>query len=333
MTGWQWGVLGAWLASLAALAGWWLLSRTRVDVWRALPVPAALLGADGKARRTSGPPASGDLTPAAGLPARGRVTRSRSADGTPLALSGVRGGALALALSADPVADRRERALSELAPRLAHDLNTPLSAMRGHLDLIARQQIPEPARQSLAICQNETERMIALTADLLALTRLRAGTARRSVEHAGALAEEAAAALLGDADERQVDLQVDVPADRVLVDVAADDLIRALRNLIANALRHGVTGDRRSVRVAVTADADTARFAVTDSGPGLTSDELARLCEPLARGRADGSTGSGLGLAIVAEVLAAHGAQLQVEVADGGGARLFFDLPRYGGQR
>jgi two-component system OmpR family sensor kinase len=256
------------------------------------------------------------------------VSRSRSADGTPLALTGVRGGALAVALSADRVADRRERALSELAPRLAHDLNTPLSAMRGHLDLIARQPIPEPARDSLGICQVETERMIALTADLLALTRLRAGAARRSAQHAGALAEEAAAALLTEADERHANLQVDVPADRVLVDVAADDVIRALRNLIGNALRHGVTDDRRTVRVAVTADADVVRFAVADSGPGLTADELARLCEPLARGRSDGSTGSGLGLAIVAEVLAAHGSHLNVEPAEGGGAKLFFDLPR-----
>jgi signal transduction histidine kinase len=330
VTGWQFGLLAAWLASLAVLAGWWLFSRTRTDIWRALPVPAALLGPDGKARRTTGPPAGGDLTLASSLPAPGLVTRSRAADGTPLALSGVRGGALALALSPDPIADRRERSLSELAPRLAHDLNTPLSAMRGHLDLMARQPIPEEARTSLNVCQAETERMIALTADLLALTRLRAGTARRGVEHAGALAEEAAAALLTEADESHADLQVDVPTDRVLVEVAAEDLIRALRNLIANALRHGLSADRRAVRVAVTADAVSVRFAVADSGPGLDAGELARLCEPLARGRRDGSTGSGLGLAIVAEVLAAHGSELQVEPADGDGACLSFDLPRYG---
>ena len=120
---------------------------------------------------------------------------------------------------------------------------------------------------------------------------------------------------------------MDVPSERVMVDVAEGDLLRALRNLIGNALTHGL-GERRDVHVAVSTDADTVTFAVADSGPGLSADDVARLSEPLVRGDGVTGPGSGLGLAIVAEVLAAHGSALDVASRDEGGAVLSFALPR-----
>jgi signal transduction histidine kinase len=217
-----------------------------------------------------------------------------------------------------------------LGSRLAHDINTPLDALRGHLDLIAHEPISDAARESVRTCQRELGRLQTTAQDLLAFTRLRAGGGRRAHHAAGALAEEAAAALLDRADELGASLTVDVPSERVIVDAAEGDLLRALRNLIGNALTHGL-GERRDVRVTVAADADTVTFSVADSGAGLTPDDLARLSQPLTRG--DGATGpgSGLGLAIVSEVLAAHGSALTVALRAGGGAVLSFTLPRVDG--
>jgi signal transduction histidine kinase len=317
----------AWLLLAAAPFAWWLAQRRRVDVWRALPVPAALLDATGRVRDQAGPVSEVEFAVTAGLPARGHVIRTRSADGAPLALAGVRGGALAVALPRDPVADRRDRVLAELGSRLAHDINTPLDALRGHLDLIAHQPISDPARESVRTCQRELARLQTTAQDLLAFTRLRAGGGRRAHHAAGALAEEAAAALLDRADDLGATLTVDVPSERVVVGVAEGDLLRALRNLIGNALTHGL-GDRRDVSVAVSADADTVTFSVADSGPGLSADDVMRLSQPLVRGDGVTGAGSGLGLAIVAEVLAAHGSGLDVAPRDGGGAVLSFTLPR-----
>ena len=316
-----------WLLLAAVPLAWWAWTRKHVDVWRSLPVPAALLGRDGRVRRRTGPVSDDTFEVDAALPARGRVARTRAVDGTRLAVTGVRGGALAVALPADPVGDRRDRVLGELGARLAHDINTPLSVLFGHLDLIAHEPISDSARESVRTCQREMTRLQTTASDLLTLTRLRAGGGHRRPHLAGALAEEAAAGLLDRADEAGASLTVEVPSERVLVDVADAELVRALRNLVANALTHGL-GDRREVVVAVDADADTVTFSVTDSGPGLTADELERLSEPLVRGDDVTATGSGLGLAIVSEVLAAHGSQLEVRRAEPDGTTLAFTLPR-----
>lgn len=317
----------AWLALAAVPFAWWLVTRRRVDVWRLMPVPAAMLDSSGRVRARTGPASDVAFDVATGLPAPGHVIRTRASDGTPLALGGIRGGAIAVALPRDPVADRRDHILAELGSHLAHEINTPLDAVRGHLDLIAHEAITDAARASVRTCQRELARLQTTAQDLLAFTRLRAGASRRSHHLAGALAEEAAAALLDRADELGATLTVDVPSERVVVDVAEGDVLRALRNLIGNALTHGL-GTRRDVHVAVAADRDSVTFSVADSGPGLSAADVVRLSEPLARGEGVTGPGSGLGLAIVSEVLVAHGSTLVTSRHEGGGGVLSFTLPR-----
>ncbi|HEU0130278.1 MAG TPA: HAMP domain-containing sensor histidine kinase [Mycobacteriales bacterium] len=324
--GWRWLAVGLWAASLAALAAWWLLTRRRVDTWRLWPVPAALLDAEGSVRARTGPPGGPDLAAATGVPAPGQVVRGATADGTPLAVAGFRGGALAVALPRDPVTDRRDAMLAELAPRLAHDVYTPLTAVVGHLDLLAHEPISDSARQSITVCRSEVERIATMSRDLLALTAIRGGTATRTHAYAGALAEEAVAGVLPLADEVGATVAFEAPAEAAIVDVAEGDVIRALRNLLLNALRHGL-GNARRVTLRVTGTDDTVTFSVVDSGPGIPPDRLDALCQPMTRG--DGATGpgSGLGLAIVAEVLRAHGSHLTV-ANHPDGATFAFALPR-----
>jgi signal transduction histidine kinase len=323
---WRWVVAALWAGSLAVLAGWWLLTRRRVDTWRLWPVPAALLDTAGVVRVRTGPPGGPDLAAATGIPAPGQVVRGATADGTPLAVAGFRGGALAVALPRDPVADRRDAMLAELAPRLAHDVYTPLTAMVGHLDLIAHEPISEAARQSVQVCQREVDRIATMSRDLLALTAIRGGTATRTNAYAEALAEEAVAGVLPLADELSASVTVESPAEAPVVAVAEGDMIRALRNLLLNALRHGL-GDVRCVTMRVTATDDAVTFAVVDSGAGIPPERLDALCEPMIRGDGVTGPGSGLGLAIVREVLRAHGSALQVSTDDRG-ATFAFTLPR-----
>jgi signal transduction histidine kinase len=203
---------------------------------------AARPGRDPRRRRppreTAGPARDIDFTLTSALPAAGHVAQSTTTAGIPVALSGLRGGgALALALPADPVRDRRDRILAELGARLAHDINTPLTALQGHLELLAQDVTTDASQESVRTCRREMHRLQTTAQDLLTYTRLRAGGGRRDHHLAGALLEEAAAALLDEADALHATLTVEVPSDRVLVDVADGDLVRALRNLIANALR------------------------------------------------------------------------------------------------
>lgn len=316
-----------WLLLALPPLWWWLRNARRLDPWTVLPIPAALLAPDGTITDQTGPMPPGTFTPRTGLPPAGQVARTSTTDGTPLALTGLKGGgALAVILSTDPVGQRRDKVLAELGARLAHDINTPLAALVGHLDLIAHQPISDQAHASVRTCQRELTRLQTTAQDLLTFTRLRAGGGARSSQLAGALVEEATAALLDTADELQAVLTVQVPTERVLVDVAEADLVRALRNLILNSLRHGL-GTERTVLVSVTATPDTVTFAVADSGPGLNPEQLAELSQPLARGHAD-APGSGLGLAIVAEVLTGHGTHLSTSRDDQDRPQLTFTLPR-----
>lgn len=84
--------------------------------------------------------------------------------------------------------------------------------------------------------------------------------------------------------------------------------------------------DRRTVSVDATPS--TVTFSVTDSGPGLTSQQLQELSQPLVRGPGTSGAGSGLGLAIVAEVLAGHGSHLETGTDPTGKSTLSFTLQR-----
>ncbi|MHB8450168.1 MAG: sensor histidine kinase [Mycobacteriales bacterium] len=317
-----------WALGLAVPLLWWLGQRRRVDPWRLLPLPGALLDSAGRPVATTGPPAQlagRDWALATGLPAPGALARGVTADGLPVAVAGVPGGAVAVALPPDPLVDTRDRLLADLAPRLAHEVTTPLTAVRGHLDIIRAEPLGRTALASWDHCVREVERLAALGQDLLTLTGVRAGSHPKSRELAGALAQEAVIGLLPLADQLRARLDCHVPAEPVLVEVVAGDLIRALRNLVHNALRYGL-GERRQVAVRVQVQGPAVVFTVTDSGPGIAPQELARLVQPLERGGGlpEGETsGAGLGLAIVAEVLAAHGAALEVV----GGPGLSFCLP------
>ena len=112
-----------------------------------------------------------------------------------------------------------------------------------------------------------------------------------------------------------------------------DELIRALENLVENALKYGAAGKRVDVtltRGQTRAGTPEARLAVRDYGPGIAPEHLPRLTErfyrvDVADSRAQG--GTGLGLALVKHVLNRHGGRLTIESTPGAGATFTMHLP------
>ena len=119
--------------------------------------------------------------------------------------------------------------------------------------------------------------------------------------------------------DRGVDIKVTIPADPLLVLGDRDELIRALENLVENALKYGAAGKRVDITVSrgqTRAGTSEARVAVRDYGPGIPPEHLPRLTERFYRvdvtdSRAQG--GTGLGLALVKHVLNRHGGRLTIE--------------------
>jgi two-component system phosphate regulon sensor histidine kinase PhoR len=130
-----------------------------------------------------------------------------------------------------------------------------------------------------------------------------------------------------------VDIKVTIPLDPLWVLGDRDELIRALENLVENALKYGAAGKRVDITVSrgqTRAGMPEGRVAVRDFGPGIAPEHLPRLTERFYRvdvtdSRAQG--GTGLGLALVKHVLNRHGGRLTIESTLGAGATFTMHLP------
>ncbi|WP_051953195.1 sensor histidine kinase [Xenophilus azovorans] len=203
----------------------------------------------------------------------------------------------------------------------AHELRTPLAALRMRVQLIERElKLPDTHLRQL---RADLDRCTALVEGLLALARLE--------PQAEPLAREAVdlEALLDG-----LDLQAQAPGVQVERALAVPRLraapallASALRNLVDNAVRYGREGGRVRIESARLPQGGT-RLAVRDDGTGVPPGQRARLGERFFRVLGTGQTGNGLGLSIVARIAALHGASLRFEDGlDGRGLSVVLDFP------
>lgn len=227
-----------------------------------------------------------------------------------------------LAVTVNGMLDRIEsghRAQRRFTSDAAHELRTPLMALHGEVELLARAPGDlDPA--TLDRLDELCHRLGARIDDLVLLATMDEGRPLRSRPvDLGALAAEEAAAF---------GAMVDVAADEgVVVAVDADLVARAVRNLVANAVRHA----RNRVTVTVEVDGGGRAWVhVDDDGPGIPADERDAVFARFGRrdeARAAGEGGAGLGLAIVASVASAHGGGTAVAASPLGGARVSLWVP------
>jgi len=189
---------------------------------------------------------------------------------------------------------------------LGHDLRTPVTAMRIRLELVEDDETRDRLRESV----REIERVVE---DALFLARSDLATAPTQIAYLDELVEKAVAGLIDANPESASRLTITKnPKARILA--RSNDMVRAIRNLIHNALRH----TEGPVQVIVSLDPKPA-VEVGDWGPGLPTEVRAAPGEPFVRGdqarSADGSTG--LGLAIVRSIAEGHKAKLSAENRSG----------------
>jgi two-component system, OmpR family, phosphate regulon sensor histidine kinase PhoR len=224
---------------------------------------------------------------------------------------------------------RLERASRAFLGTLSHELRTPLTAVLAHMAVVRGEDVAEPVREkSLAVVQQEAERLARLVQDLLHLGRLEMseGVERRPLDLV-LVAEATIAEVILAAEKRDiaVSLEAETPLPRVLGD--GDSLQRAFLNLLDNSVKYSRPGD--SVVVGLSPVPAGVRVTIADSGPGIPPEHLPHVAERLYRGRTD-IAGSGLGLSVVAEILRQHEATLHVANRAEGGVLVTFTLPPAG---
>jgi two-component system, OmpR family, phosphate regulon sensor histidine kinase PhoR len=232
---------------------------------------------------------------------------------------------------------RVEEMRADFIANASHELRTPLAALLGFIETLQGTAKDDPAARSkfLEIMQGQATRMARLIDDLLSLSRieLNAHLQPNTLVDFSPIVRQVVDGLQTLARDRSVDIKVTIPADPLLVLGDRDELIRALENLVENALKYGAVGKRVDITVArgqTRAGAAEARVAVRDYGPGIPPEHLPRLTERFYRvdvtdSRAQG--GTGLGLALVKHVLNRHGGRLTIESTLGAGATFTIHLP------
>ena len=232
--------------------------------------------------------------------------------------------ALALTLNSmlDRLADSRARQRSFVADA-AHELRSPLTSIRTQLEVADRlgSGVDHGVAADLGA---EVARMSSLVEDLLVLARLDADTAPARPPE-----EVAVDTLLEEVLEGYPQVRLGAPRDELstlTVHGRPDELRRAVRNLLDNAVRHA----RRDVEVTARAGGRGVLLEVRDDGSGIPAAERERVFERFTRlddGRARDAGGSGLGLAIVRELVRRNGGEVRLDDAPGGGLRATLDLP------
>jgi signal transduction histidine kinase len=205
----------------------------------------------------------------------------------------------------------------------SHELRSPMTAIRGQLEVLARDESPsrEDVQRVEEKVMTEMVRLERLVDDLLSLARIDEGLPlTRSAIEIPAFLRDLAEAPGAEGTELE-------GTDAGVLDADPELLAQVVRNLLANANRYGD-------RVILSASAEDGRLtiAVEDDGPGIPLGERESVFDRFhrvgqARDRASGS--SGLGLSIAKSIVEAHGGRISAGDSRLGGARFAFELPGF----
>jgi signal transduction histidine kinase len=224
--------------------------------------------------------------------------------------------------------DRRDQDRRRWIAQVSHDLRTPLTALNACLERAEASmddgrldELPE----TLQVARHDAVRLAELIEDLLDIARLEADdTLVVEPVPPGELARQATRGLSALAQRAGVELVVEVDPGLPLLSADGRRLMRALENLLRNALHHA----RERVVLHAEAVDEGVRFSVEDDGHGLPVNDRGQVnLEGLAdrRSRPDSA---GLGLVVVRKVAEAHDGRVGAENADHGGARVWFEIPK-----
>ncbi|MGH9933451.1 MAG: ATP-binding protein [Pyrinomonadaceae bacterium] len=194
----------------------------------------------------------------------------------------------------------------------AHELRTPLMALKLQLQLAERAKTDEQRNVALAKLHDRLDRATHLVHQLLTLARHEPQMEEQVWEaiNLQQLAQQVVTDQTPLAESKGIDLGVEVNADSTIINGHADGLRIMLGNLVDNAIRYTPSNGRVDVIVLMQNGHPTLR--VVDTGPGIPSEERSRVFDRFFRREGSGVSGSGLGLAIVKNIADYHAATIHL---------------------
>ena len=220
---------------------------------------------------------------------------------------------------------------ADLLRSVSHDLRTPLTSIAGSASvLLDSPELPEDKRRELlGGIRVDSEWLIGMVENLLSITRV--GGEGAQIQKMPEAGEE----VVADAVRKfrklypELPVETEVPEEVLFVPMDAVLICQVLTNLLENAVLHGRTTSRITVRV--TSGAGRAKFVVEDDGGGIDAEALPLLFEDKPAGAAPvdskGRHNMGIGLTVCRTIVKAHGGDMSAANRPGGGAVFWFELP------
>lgn len=225
---------------------------------------------------------------------------------------------------------RLNRTITDMIGTVTHDLRTPLTSVLGYLELVLEEgEVPESARSFLEIVQRNTHRMLGMINDLLDVSRMEARRVSLEMHPTSLLdVQDSVITTLRPAIEgKQQKYICEIAPEFPAVMADARRLHQALENLLSNASKYTPRGG--TIRLSAALEGDRVRVAVTDTGIGLSDEDLRQVFSKFFRAKRPEmveTTGTGLGLAIVKNIIDLHGGEVFVESKMNEGSTFGFTL-------
>jgi len=214
---------------------------------------------------------------------------------------------------------------------VSHELRSPLARLQVAVGLV--RQDPRNVDAAIDRVEHESIRMDMLIDELLSLSRLEAGIANRQEEsvNVAELVSEVVADARFELNAWSAPVGFDVRVESLQfakVSGNAEQLHRALENVVRNSVRYTPSGGRVHIDGEYDALRREVRLTIADEGPGVGTAELASIFEPFFRGQArPATTGHGLGLAITQRVIQLHRGRISASNRASGGLAVEISLP------
>lgn len=219
---------------------------------------------------------------------------------------------------------------NDMVSEVVHELRTPMTSIIGYSKMLSLPGINEEMKNQFAeTILREATRLGQMVNDFLEWTRLEAGRIRLEKEpvELNQIVKEVVEVILPQADERQISIEQEIPAEPIVVIGDRQRIKQIVLNLASNAVKY----NREEGKVVLTlrTEENDALISVQDTGPGIPEESLPHLFERFYRvpGTEDVVRGSGLGLVIAKKLAEAHDGTIEVESQVGEGSTFIVRLP------
>ncbi|MFH1651353.1 MAG: ATP-binding protein [Chloroflexota bacterium] len=218
----------------------------------------------------------------------------------------------------------------EMVGNISHEFRTPLASLKAMVETLQSGALDDraAAMDFLGRINGEIDRLTQMVAELTELSRIETGgvALKRAPVDLNRLAGQVIADLSPQAERKGISLNQEPAADLPPVPADRDRLCQVLTNLLHNAIKFTPDGGR--ITVSTELAGDTAAVQVTDSGMGISPEDLPHVFERFYKAdKARSGSGTGLGLAIARHIVEAHGGDIQAISEEGKGATFRFRLP------